>query len=91
MPKIIFTHTHTHTHNAKKRKKKEEKVFKGQMLKPSYPTREINTLIEDEGPKGKKKNEQKDREWGSNPVTLDNLVASYDPHGSYCCWEIALY
>ena len=30
-----------------------------------------------------KKNGTENREWIPNPATLDLLVASYDPHGSY--------
>ena len=61
------------------------KGIKRQRTKPPTPTGAINVLIGDEERKGKqtKKEKERNRERDPNPATLDHLVASYDPHGSY--------
>ena len=54
-------------------------------MKPSSPTHAVGAHIGEEEKNGKQKKEEKyiNRERASNPATLDNLVASCDPHGSY--------
>ena len=48
-------------------------------MKPPTLTWAIGTLVQDEEQKEKERN----REWASNPATLDSLGASYDQQGSH--------
>ena len=66
------------------RRAKEKKGNEAQRVK--HPTREIDELIGNEEQNERQKKErtkERKREWVPNSVALDNLVTSYDPHGSY--------
>ena len=63
------------------RRVKIKKGIKVQRAKPPTPTLVTGALIGEE--KQKKDDKERNRERVRNPATLDHLVASYDPHGSY--------
>ena len=54
-------------------------------MKPPTPSRGVYELIGDAEQNGKHKKEQKDKNRKRNPntATLDQVVGSYDPQGSY--------
>ena len=52
-------------------------------MKPPTPAWVIYALIGVEEQKGKRKKEKKKKGADPNSATLDHLVASDDPHGSY--------
>ena len=52
------------------------------LAKPSTPTMAIDELIGEEEQNIKQKEEQKKKTWSGYLIQLDNMVASYDPHGS---------
>ena len=58
-------------------KKSEENGYRGTEGKPCTPTRASDALI------GDKEQTKRNGEWLSNPSTLDHLVTSYNPQGSY--------
>ena len=60
--------------------KRWKKRIEAQRAKPRTRTPAVDALIGDEEQTRKK---EKSKERIYNPATLDYLVASYDPHGSY--------
>ena len=61
------------------RRVKKRKGIEAQRVKT--PSRAIDALIGDE--KQKKEQKERNREEAPNLATLNHLVTSYDPHGSY--------
>ena len=59
------------------RRAKKKKGCKGQRMEPPTPTRAMNAFIGNEEQNGKQKEKQ-----GMGP-TLDHMLGSYSPHGSY--------
>ena len=65
------------------RRKERRKNGSRQRATPSTPTQPLDACMGEEEKNGKQKEEQKKQEARPQPSYLDNLVASYDPHGSY--------
>ena len=63
----------------------KKRVVKAQRAKPLTPTLAIYVLIEDEEKmeENRKENEERNRELTSSTATMDRLISSSDPHGSY--------
>ena len=61
------------------RRGKKRKGIKPQRAKHPTPSPSIDTLIDEEQNGKQKKENERNREWDTNPATLNHSITSHDP------------